>query len=309
MNPVYGSGAVSFEYEDMTYSLFPEKTDDGVTVLMYADYPYDDHYTRELIGTIKPVDGIDVECLNKTYRFSSSVSSKSMESYKYAFYKQLRKLSSSVAEMRPSLTLEQMKQMNDDKIWATVDKSSIVSLMEFIDGNPLSSYRNDAQKAIYRHLRTNYLSFVPVKNENMKDVYLGKSEITNELWNIFMGGKEDNDSPVVNVSFQDITCFIEKLNNYSTHRFRLPTAEEWEYAAKNKNKFHIEIDGIDNGIFEFCSDNYCSVDGEVRAEHTVRDKEFKKYPLNGKILTAFSFEDTASDMISFRIAINANELN
>ena len=74
-----------------------------------------------------------------------------------------------------------------------------------------------------------------------KDYYLGKTEVTQELWEAVMGSnpsaiKEGKNLPVVNVSWDDCQAFIKKLNELSGKQFRLPTEAEWEYAARGGKK-------------------------------------------------------------------------
>ncbi|MCQ2220812.1 MAG: formylglycine-generating enzyme family protein [Prevotella sp.] len=86
----------------------------------------------------------------------------------------------------------------------------------------------------------------PFEEEPMHDVtltknyYLGKTEVTQELWDAVMGttSPEGNPKnlPVVNVSWEDCQQFIKKLNQMSGKQFRLPTEAEWEYAARGGSK-------------------------------------------------------------------------
>ena len=71
---------------------------------------------------------------------------------------------------------------------------------------------------------------------------IGRTEVTQELWKAVMGknpstargrGKE---LPVESVSWNDCKEFIEKLNQLTGQKFRMPTEEEWEYAARGGNK-------------------------------------------------------------------------
>ena len=71
----------------------------------------------------------------------------------------------------------------------------------------------------------------------LHDFFIGKYEVTQAQWKKIMGNNpsyfDDNDqNPVDNVSWEDVQLFIERLNaNYSEH-FRLPTEQEWEFAAR-----------------------------------------------------------------------------
>lgn len=58
-------------------------------------------------------------------------------------------------------------------------------------------------------------------------------EMTNKIWKIIMGddGLKKNDNKPVNASYEDCLKFIEKLNNLSGKKYRLPTIPEWLSAA------------------------------------------------------------------------------
>jgi hypothetical protein len=84
------------------------------------------------------------------------------------------------------------------------------------------------------------------------DFYIGKYEVTQKLWYRVMGGIPSSavgaDSPVNNVSWDDIQEFIRKLNSMTGKKYRLPTYEEWKYAAfgGNKRKGYKKYSGSDN---------------------------------------------------------------
>ena len=68
--------------------------------------------------------------------------------------------------------------------------------------------------------------------------YLGKYEVTQELWHAVMGTNPSHFSgcarcPVEEVSWDDAQAFVERLNGRSAGTsYRLPTEAEWEYAAR-----------------------------------------------------------------------------
>lgn len=80
----------------------------------------------------------------------------------------------------------------------------------------------------------------PVHQVTINDFYIGKYEVTQQLWEAVMSNnpsvfKGDN-LPVENVTWFDCLEFIEKLNRITNRHFRLPTEAEWEYAAKGGKK-------------------------------------------------------------------------
>ena len=82
----------------------------------------------------------------------------------------------------------------------------------------------------------------PAHQVTVSDYYIGKYEVTQGLWKIVMGNNPSNfkycgdDCPVENVSWDDCQIFINKLNQLTGKRFRLPTEAEWEYAARGGSK-------------------------------------------------------------------------
>ena len=80
----------------------------------------------------------------------------------------------------------------------------------------------------------------PRHNVTLSDYFLGKTPVTQELWQAVMGSNPSQfvnpKSPVDNVSWNDCQEFITKLNQMTGETFRLPTEAEWEYAARGGNK-------------------------------------------------------------------------
>lgn len=88
----------------------------------------------------------------------------------------------------------------------------------------------------------------PSHSVTLSDYYIGKFEVTQELWRAVMGDEpiynggwtdeygKGNNYPAYRVSWNDIQEFITILNQKTSANFRLPTEAEWEYAARGGNK-------------------------------------------------------------------------
>ena len=79
----------------------------------------------------------------------------------------------------------------------------------------------------------------PTHSVTLSSYYICKYEVTQALWRAVMGSnpsyfKGDN-LPVEQVSWNDCQTFINRLNNYTSRNFRLPTEAEWEFAARGGN--------------------------------------------------------------------------
>lgn len=82
----------------------------------------------------------------------------------------------------------------------------------------------------------------PVRQVNVPSFYIGKYEITQKQWNSIVGAAHNpsknkgcENCPVENVSWNDANFFVQKLSILTNTIFRLPTEEEWEYAARGGN--------------------------------------------------------------------------
>ena len=71
----------------------------------------------------------------------------------------------------------------------------------------------------------------------VEDFSIGQTEVTIELWNAVMDSVPEINmmtkpqNPVERVSWDDCQEFITRLNAMTGENFRLPTENEWEYAA------------------------------------------------------------------------------
>ena len=79
----------------------------------------------------------------------------------------------------------------------------------------------------------------PAHRVTLSSYYIGETEVTQALWKAVMGTNPSNwqgdNLPVEQVSWNDCQTFIQKLNQLTGRKFRLPTEAEWEFAARGGN--------------------------------------------------------------------------
>lgn len=81
---------------------------------------------------------------------------------------------------------------------------------------------------------------LPTHKVTVDDFYIGKFEVTQELWQAVMeynpSAFKGEKMPVEQVNWKDCQEFIRELNVLTGMEFRLPTEAEWEYAACGGSK-------------------------------------------------------------------------
>ena len=127
----------------------------------------------------------------------------------------------------------------------------------------------------------------PAHQVTLPSYYIGKTEVTQELWQAVMGSNPSNfkgtNLPVEKVSWEDCKTFIAKLNALTGKNFRLPTEAEWEFAARGGNK---------SRGYKYCGSNTLSdvawyVDNSDNKTHPVAAKtpnELGIYDMSGNVL-------------------------
>lgn len=119
---------------------------------------------------------------------------------------------------------------------------------------------------------------------------ISKYEVTQAQWMVIMGNnpsddQEDLSKPVTNVSYRDVMEFIQKLNEKTGQNFRLPTEQEWEYAARGGCRIHGNVcykyAGADNP-----SETAWTVYNSDRKTHSIGElfpNELGLYDMSGNV--------------------------
>ena len=133
-----------------------------------------------------------------------------------------------------------------------------------------------------------YSNELPVHQVTLSDYYIGKMEVTQELWQTVMGSNPSYYSvssqlPVDRVSWDDCQTFISNLNQLTGKQFRLPTEAEWEFAARggNASKGYKYSGGNDIGQVAWYSRNSGSTTHEVGMK---TPNELGIYDMSGNVM-------------------------
>ena len=127
----------------------------------------------------------------------------------------------------------------------------------------------------------------PTHQVTLSSYAIGETEVTQALWQAVMGNNpsrfEGDDLPVEMVSWDDCQTFINKLNNLTGQRFRLPTEAEWEFAARGGNRSnHTQYSGSSR-----LDDVAWYEDNSGRKTHpvkTMRANELGIYDMAGNVM-------------------------
>ena len=122
-----------------------------------------------------------------------------------------------------------------------VETSEVIKDVETITVNGVSFDMIKVEGGTYKMGGTVNDNEKPIHDETIATFQIGKTEVTQELWQAVMGTNPSNfkgeaNLPVEKVSWTDCNTFIAKLNELTGKNFRLPSEAEWEYAARGGNK-------------------------------------------------------------------------
>ncbi len=106
----------------------------------------------------------------------------------------------------------------------------------------------------------------PVHQVTLSDYYIGKYEVTQDVWEAVMGNNpsrfKGNKKPVECISWNDCQEFVLKLQALTGLKFGLPTEAQWEYAARGGNKsMGYKYSGSNSLDDIACYSKYFNIDG------------------------------------------------
>ena len=107
-----------------------------------------------------------------------------------------------------------------------------------VKGGTFTMGNNEPPKGV----KLTYEASRPEHRVTVDDYYIGRFEVTQELWTAVMGENPSKFAgvgemmPVENISWEEAQRFTIALSQLTGFRFRLPTEAEWEYAARGGKK-------------------------------------------------------------------------
>ena len=121
---------------------------------------------------------------------------------------------------------------------------------------------------------------------SVESFYISKFEITEDVWGRVMGDYNNNlkgsYKPISNISWFDLLIFIKKLNNRTKKNYRIPSAFEWEFAARGGKKTnHYKFAG--SNILNEVSWNVWNSNDSIHPIGLKKPNELGIYDMSGNV--------------------------
>ena len=101
---------------------------------------------------------------------------------------------------------------------------------------PSETSHNNWKNGLFVKVGTTEFKMIPVAGASSGFFLIGETEVTDALYAAVSGSSSTSTKPKVGLYYSDWESFITKINYATDLNFYIPSATEWEYAAKGGNK-------------------------------------------------------------------------
>ena len=191
-----------------------------------------------------------------------------------------KKTSGSKDRKSPDNTMNSSKLTNSAQVIETITVNGVSFNMVRVEGGTFTMGATSEQGG------DAYNDEKPTHQVTLSSYSIGETEVTQDLWKAVMASNpswhKGNNLPVEQVSWNDCQTFIQKLNELTGRRFRLPTEAEWEYAARGGSKSRgYKYSGSNNiGDVAWYVKNSS---GKTHSVKTKRANELGLYDMSGNV--------------------------
>ena len=228
--------------------------------------------TPQLIGKLL-IGQHQVRISRQGYRdFSSTITVKEGETSTLSATLEDLQTQQAAANTTPTST-----SSDEGRMTFTVGKASFTMIR--VDGGTFSMGATSEQG------EDAYEDESPAHQVTLSSFYIGETEVSQALWDAVMdknySTNRNPSNPVTMVSWQDCQVFVNKLNQRTGQKFRLPTEAEWEFAARGGNKSQGYKYSGSNNVAEvaWCGNNR----GDSHSIKSKKANELGLYDMSGNV--------------------------